>query len=62
MEKPRRSVRMTVRTFESNVAKLEAIAKRLGLFSRGAPNLSAALNLVLEHVDMRRYKKKRRSP
>lgn len=54
-------VRMSVRTSQANLSKLETIAMRLGLTnSQGKFNVSAALNHVLDDVDPRKYKRVRK--
>jgi hypothetical protein len=60
-ERLQNDVRISIRTSQANLSKLETIALRLGLTnSRGKFNVSAALNHVLEDVDLRKYKHTRK--
>lgn len=60
-ERAHNDVRISVRTTQANLDKLERIALRLGLVNaRGKCNVSAALNHVLEGVDPQTYKRVRK--
>lgn len=55
------AVRMSFRTTARNWKKVVALAKEKGLVNaRGKPNISAALNLIIEQFDAGRRKRKRR--